>query len=265
MKKTSLSSIVLTLFVSIGLDAATLINESSIERLRSLPYEEYDSGYGLWDSADLELFISRDGNFSIGIWKSKIGSEEINTPYPYNVFFLLKSGVIKTKTLSGEMNEFRSGEGFLIPKGWMGAFEISEAVEAIYFYDGLVETINDPQRDIGKDARLHYSSDTILQILSSKAFNVGEDDLKTKEQQTFNNADESFSMGLWESSNADIPSDWPYDEFMYVIKGQIVMTDESGNAYEINPGEGIIVPTGWKGTFKVPDGVVKIWAIYDPN
>ncbi|HJN01398.1 MAG TPA: hypothetical protein QF540_07585, partial [Gammaproteobacteria bacterium] len=64
MKKTSLSSIVLTLFVSIGLDAATLINESSIERLRSLPYEEYDSGYGLWDSADLELFISRDGNFS---------------------------------------------------------------------------------------------------------------------------------------------------------------------------------------------------------
>jgi uncharacterized cupin superfamily protein len=52
---------------------------------------------------------------------------------------------------------------------------------------------------------------------------------------------------------------------MYVIKGQIVMTDKSGKVYEINPGEGIIVPTGWEGDFVVPDGVVKIWAIYDPS
>ena len=86
-----------------------------------------------------------------------------------------------------------------------------------------------------------------------------------KEEQTFNNADESFSMGIWESTQANIPSDWPYDEFMYVIEGQILMTDQDGNTYEINPGEGIIVPTGWKGNFSVPEGVSKIWAIYDPS
>ena len=43
------------------------------------------------------------------------------------------------------------------------------------------------------------------------------------------------------------------------------MTDQDGNTYEINPGEGIIVPTGWKGNFSVPEGVSKIWAIYDPS
>ena len=42
-------------------------------------------------------------------------------------------------------------------------------------------------------------------------------------------------------------------------------TDQDGNTYEINPGEGIIVPTGWKGNFSVPEGVSKIWAIYDPS
>ena len=52
---------------------------------------------------------------------------------------------------------------------------------------------------------------------------------------------------------------------MYVISGQILMIDEAGNSSEINPGEGIIVPTGWKGDFIVPQGVVKIWAIYEPN
>ena len=52
---------------------------------------------------------------------------------------------------------------------------------------------------------------------------------------------------------------------MYVIEGQIIMTDENGNSHEINPGEGMIVPTGSKGRFIVPEGVVKIWAIYDPS
>ena len=257
-------TIALSLCISSGLHGLELIDESSIDRLKSMPYEEYDSGYGLWDSADLELFVSEDGNFSIGLWKSKAGSEEINTPYPYNVFFLLKSGEIKTKTTTGESNKFVSGEGFLIPKGWMGSFAISEDVEAIYFYDGLVKTTIGPDRDIYRDARTHYNSQKILSSMSKKEFTI-QDGLKTKEEQTFNNADESFSLGFWESSKANIPSDWPYDEFMYVISGQILMIDEAGNSSEINPEEGIIVPTGWKGDFIVPQGVVKIWAIYDPN
>ncbi|GIS41346.1 MAG: hypothetical protein Ct9H90mP13_11920 [Pseudomonadota bacterium] len=53
-------------------------------------------------------------------------------------------------------------------------------------------------------------------------------------------------MGIWESTQANIPSDWPYDEFMYEIEGQILMTDQDGNTYEINPGEGIIVPQDGK-------------------
>ena len=64
-------TIALSLCISSGLHGLELIDESSIDRLKSMPYEEYDSGYGLWDSADLELFVSEDGNFSIGLWKSK--------------------------------------------------------------------------------------------------------------------------------------------------------------------------------------------------
>ena len=265
MKKAFLVTIALYLSMTSSLYSLELIDESSIESLRSMPYEQYDSGYGLWDSADIELFVSKDENFSIGLWKSKVGSEEIDTPYPYNVFFLIKSGEIRTKTKEGDTNRFVSGEGFLIPKGWMGTFEISKDVETIYFYDGLVETINDSTRKIYEDAALNYSAEYIMRTMAKKEFNEGENGLKTKEEQTFNNADESFSMGIWESTQANIPSDWPYDEFMYVIQGQILMTDEHGNTYEINPGEGIIVPTGWKGNFSVPEGVSKIWAIYDPS
>ena len=93
MKKTIYVTIALYITTTSSLYGLELIDESAIESLRSMPYEEYDSGYGLWNTADMELFVSKDENFSIGIWKSKAGSEEINTPYPYNVFFLIKSCV----------------------------------------------------------------------------------------------------------------------------------------------------------------------------
>ena len=82
MKKAFQTTIALSLIMTSSLYGLELIDESSIESLRSMSYEEYDSGYGLWDSADLELFVSKDENFSVGLWKSKAGSEEINTPYP---------------------------------------------------------------------------------------------------------------------------------------------------------------------------------------
>ena len=77
--------------------------------------------------------------------------------------------------------------------------------------------MNDSMRNIYEDAALNNSAENILKTMAKKEFNEGENDLKTKEVQTFNNADESFSMGIWESTQANIPSDWPYDEFMYVI------------------------------------------------
>ena len=137
MKKAFLVTIVLYLTMTSSLYGLEMIDESSIESLRSMPYEEYDSGYGLWDSADLELFVSKDENFSIGLWKSKAGSEQIDTPYPYNVFFLIKSGEIRTKTKEADANRFVSGEGFLIPKGWMVHLKSQKMCRRYIFMTGL--------------------------------------------------------------------------------------------------------------------------------
>ena len=53
----------------------------------------------------------------------------------------------------------------------MGTFEISKDVEAIYFYDGLVETTNDPIEISMKMQELHYSIKHILSSMSKKEFN----------------------------------------------------------------------------------------------
>ena len=80
----------------------------------------------------------------------------------------------------------------------MGSFEISKDVEAIYFYDGLVKTTNDPDRDIYEDARTHYncSNNSFIHVqerIQNKMV------LKQGKSRLSTNADESFSLGIWES------------------------------------------------------------------
>ena len=59
MKKAFLVTIALYLTMTSSLYGLEMIDESSIESLRSMPYEEYDSGYGLWDSADIGAFCEQ--------------------------------------------------------------------------------------------------------------------------------------------------------------------------------------------------------------
>ena len=81
----------------------------------------------------------------------------------------------------------------------------------------------------------------------------------------FTSADGQFGLGVWEAKpgTLDIPEPYPVDELMYVLSGKIVLTDAKGNREEYGPGEGVVLPKGWSGTFEVPEGVRKIWVSYE--
>lgn len=80
----------------------------------------------------------------------------------------------------------------------------------------------------------------------------------------FTSADGQFGLGVWEAKpgTLNIPEPYTVDELMYVLSGKIVLTDAQGNSEEYGPGEGVVVPKGWSGTFAVPEGVRKIWVSY---
>jgi len=256
------------LVFSANLNAAELIevNQSLLDQIKSMEYEIYDSGYAEWQASDIELFLSEDENFSVGVWKAKIGQEVMDSPYPYNTWMLIKEGEVETINSSGEKNTFREGEGFMTPKGWTGIFSITKDLVIIYIYDGLTQTENNESMNLNKVAGNNYNKDSISMALSTKEFSSGnEDQLRAKESLSFTNKDESFQIGLWEAKEGEVPALWTYDEFMYVLKGGIEMTDSSGSTLVIGPNEGVVVPTGWEGVFSVPEEVLKIWVIYDTS
>ena len=80
----------------------------------------------------------------------------------------------------------------------------------------------------------------------------------------FTRADGQFSLGVWEAKpgTLKVPEPYTIHELVYVLDGKIVLTDAQGNREEYGPGEGVVLPKGWSGTFAIPEGLRNIWVSY---
>lgn len=235
------------------------LNKNTFDELQAIEFESVDTGYAEFLSKDLEIFTSNDENFIIGIYQSKVGSEIIDEPYPYNEYMYILEGEVLTKTVDGHNHIYRVGESFMIPKGWMGDFAITKDLKIIYAVDGINETENVDANYIVKinDARVFQ-----YELGDFEEYSPGESDLTARDLTFFSNKNETFQIGLWESSAGSVSGSETFHEFMYPLKGSIILTNKNGEQLITNTGEGILVPSGWDGIFSVPNGVLKIWIAY---
>jgi len=84
--------------------------------------------------------------------------------------------------------------------------------------------------------------------------------------QQFTNDTEQFTTGFWESTPRTTRFyDHPVDEYCFIISGSVVITDENSNAETFKPGEGFVIPRGFKGTWNMPETVRKYYVIFAPS
>ena len=83
------------------------------------------------------------------------------------------------------------------------------------------------------------------------------------EADTYTSPDKKFQTGAYQAGpeHLDIKDGYPTDEFFYVLKGSIKLTDATG-VQVIGPGEAVTIPKGWKGRWD-SDGYTKVWVTYD--
>ena len=62
---------------------------------------------------------------------------------------------------------------------------------------------------------------------------------------------EEVVVEVYEAQPAKLRIDepWPYDEFIYVLSGKLVLTDARGEVTEFVAGESLVVPKGFVGTW----------------
>ena len=63
-----------------------------------------------------------------------------------------------------------------------------------------------------------------------------------------------FVIALYEAMPAviEISEPFPYDEFVLVLEGQLILSNASGGTKTYNAGDTFLLPKGWMGTWNMP-------------
>ena len=74
---------------------------------------------------------------------------------------------------------------------------------------------------------------------------------------------ETLDIGLWEATPGQFTADRSgAAEFCYFLEGKIVMTHVDGTKKTLGPGDAIMLPKGWKGTWEILEHTRKIYAFF---
>ena len=81
---------------------------------------------------------------------------------------------------------------------------------------------------------------------------------RSKHQRWEFDLDELF-VGAYQAEPVNLALDnYPHDEFMYLLSGKILITDEKGHCEEFLPGQALVLKKGFTGTFEMQGNVRKI-------
>lgn len=78
--------------------------------------------------------------------------------------------------------------------------------------------------------------------------------------------DVAVRVGVWESGVAKTYiEDYPFTEFVLMISGRVVLTNEDGTSNELVAGDTFVMPKGWSGIWDVQEAMKKqIVQVGDP-
>ena len=83
-----------------------------------------------------------------------------------------------------------------------------------------------------------------------------------RELDVFTSPDGSFTCGVWEREPDTWSFERPYDEVAFVLEGDADIETDDGRTLRLGPGDILVTPNGSKGTWRIRETLVKVYAIY---
>jgi len=84
-------------------------------------------------------------------------------------------------------------------------------------------------------------------------------------QLFFRDVPGDFTCGIWECTPGSFKAMYDEDEFYYMLEGKVVIRDDRGGAVTYLPGDVIVVPAGFVGSWDVVEYTRKIYAHSRPR
>lgn len=81
----------------------------------------------------------------------------------------------------------------------------------------------------------------------------------------FSNVKDNFFCGVWRSTKGKWTINYTEDEFCYLTRGKIVLTEDTGEITTISAGDAFTIPSGFCGTWETIEDCEKFYAIYEES
>jgi uncharacterized cupin superfamily protein len=92
--------------------------------LESIP--PYPPEYVLKGTGENWLKVLHQGEVVVALYESKPALIDVKDPFPYDEFVVVLEGEVTLTAMDGEKKTYKTGENFLVPKGWTGTWRMPE-------------------------------------------------------------------------------------------------------------------------------------------
>ncbi len=72
---------------------------------------------------DVEMYLSEERDFDMGLWRTEAFRKDYDEPWPYNEFFHVTEGSLTLISSDGQVTELAKGDSVVIPMGWTGTWD----------------------------------------------------------------------------------------------------------------------------------------------
>jgi len=123
-------SLLIALFIataSLGAQAAHEILPLDADELRQMELESippFPAELVLEGESENWESVLHQGDFVVSVFAASPAILDVNEPFPYDEFVLVLEGEVTLTNVDGGKQTYKQGETFLVPKGWMGTWDM---------------------------------------------------------------------------------------------------------------------------------------------
>lgn len=217
-----------------------------------------------------DLYRSSDGRLAVAVsWTDWLNLER--GAAPTDEFVYLLDGEVEIVGVSGGSQAFGPGDAFVVPHGFSGEWRQRSPVRKV-----VVSYTLGPSADpaatgssaavVAIDRRLLDGADWAPVQEASFARLTSGGQPKYRSAVAFTSSDGRLVVDVSSYEVMSLAtSEWPIDEFMYFLEGEVEIRDAAGQGGTYGPGDSITTPRGWTGTWKQASPVTKIAVSYDSS
>ena len=211
--------------------------------------------------------VLHEGEFVVVIYESMPAVIGINEPYPYDEFVRVLEGTVVLTSDSGDRQVYGPNDHFLVPKGWMGTWDMPSPFRELIIVEtaswnqseSAIASAFGSKRSAGEadpevlPLLVDALREETLEALPPWPEGVVVAGLNKHAQKVLHEGEVVAALYGADAARLTVGAPFPYDEYVLVLQGKVVLTSEDGSSQTFVMGEGFLVPKGWTGSWDMPD------------